>query len=171
MPGYERRSLGPGDDRHEFPVPDTADNDGAFLLDVPEWSEEEWAERPRCGWAWNAGWRYVTDSDGTSRKMQYPSYQCPNEPIWREQTTYANALKTTSYHCHKHSLGAHESTQRWANIDHNTKGDTVIYNMRTEEKCPCHKGDMCALAEEWHRLHPPQIRPPADADAEKVYNL
>jgi hypothetical protein len=123
-------------------VEDDDDGSGAFLLDAPEYSDEEWEERPKCNWAYGP----LRLADRT-----IPGFACAGEPRWRFMTTYSNASKTDTMYCHYHGIFFHASVRNWAMIDHNTKADTMVIDMTTEEVCICTSGDECAAMLEYRK--------------------
>jgi hypothetical protein len=124
-------------------------DDGAeFLLDAPEYSDEEWEERPRCNWSFPSF---------TFKEYKLPAYACPGEPRWRFLTTYSNALKTNTIYCHTHGIFFHEGVYTRTMIDHMTLPDTTVIDMTTEEVCECTNGEECAaMAEQRERTRQPR---------------
>jgi len=143
-------------------VEDDDDGSGAFLLDAPEYSDEEWEERPKCHWAYGP----LRLADRT-----IPGFACGGEPRWRFLTTYSNASKTDTVYCHFHGIMFHEGVYTWTMIDHNTKADTMVIDMTTEEVCECVNGEWCAsLLEYRERMYTPQQRIERSRDALEFWN-
>jgi len=138
------------------------DDDALFLLDAPEYSDEEWQERPRCNWSYPAF---------TFAEYRLPAYTCPFEPRWRFLTTYSNASKTDTIYCHLHGILFHYGVANWAMIDHNTKADTTVIDMTTEEVCICTQGDECAAIIEYReRTREPEVKVERALGAQEHWN-
>lgn len=137
-------------------------DDASFLLDAPAYSEEEWEERPKCNWSY---------PPRRTPELTLPGFICYAEPRWRFMTTFSNASKTDTSYCHPHSLLFHEGVHRWAQIDHNTKASTMVYDLTTEEVCPCSNGDDCAPLEEYKAQRIPERKIERDQDAQSPWNV
>lgn len=116
------------------------DDDAQFILDAPEYSDEEWEERPKCNWSYPS-FRFA--------EYQLPGFTCLNEPRWRFMTTFSNASKTDTIYCHVHGIFFHEGVYNWSLIDHNTKADTMVIDMTTEEVCSCTNSEECDAMREY----------------------
>lgn len=116
------------------------EDDGDFLLDAPEYSEEAWEERPKCNWSWPPVFSF-----GKVR----PGYTCYSQPRWRFLTTYSNASKTDTSYCHHHGMMFHEGVYTWTLIDHNTKAATTVIDLDINQVCICTDGHECPTLEEF----------------------
>src|SRR5262245_9276339 len=121
-PGYPRSTFGAAAQSEERSYA-VEDDDAQFILDAPEYSDEEWEERPKCNWSYPS-FRFA--------EYQLPGFTCLNEPRWRFMTTFSNASKTDTIYCHVHGIFFHEGVYNWSLIDHNTKADTMVIDMTTE---------------------------------------
>lgn len=126
------------------------DSDVAFLLDAEEISDEEWLKRRKC--RENRPGTRIRMLNGEYKYM--PEVVCNAKLHWRIFTTFANAQKVETLYCWDHALMFHEGVRKWALIYHNTKADTQIINIETEEVCICKDGDECDSILEYRRLNP-----------------